>query len=250
MSESEIQGKEQNELTEQQKKTKDLVFQSFRFSQGGPELQEDILKWLIVKGHFTDIELPATIPEYITEKLIPKKHEVLEEEEITPELRKMWSKLLYANSSEKQFLSEEKLLPLILFNTIKRDKVYQERERPNRQPSEQITPDSINDPHASFIRKYILNAHPTGNTAFDKRQNRNEKINKYIAEENVQVIRMIFMPDSKKILNDLNINREKNRLEFYEMRGFLKRVLQNQYECESEIEQEKRAISKDKTRFR
>jgi hypothetical protein len=86
-------------------------------------------------------------------------------------------------------------------------------------------------------------------TAFDKRQNRNEKINKFIAEENVQVIRMIFMPDSKKILNDLNINREKDRLEFYEMRGFLKRVLQNQYECESEIEQEKKAISKDITRL-
>jgi hypothetical protein len=47
MSEGEIQGKVQNELTEQQKRAKDLFFHSFRFSQGSQTLQSELLKWLV-----------------------------------------------------------------------------------------------------------------------------------------------------------------------------------------------------------
>jgi hypothetical protein len=46
MSEGEIQGKEQNKLTEQNKSLKDLVFQSFRFSQGDLMTQSHMLQWL------------------------------------------------------------------------------------------------------------------------------------------------------------------------------------------------------------
>jgi hypothetical protein len=51
---------------------------------------------------------------------------------------------------------------------IDKDEVYQRLKRPQRQPSEQTPPDSINDPHASFVRRHIINAVPTGNDAFDE----------------------------------------------------------------------------------
>ena len=168
MSEGEIQGKAQNELTEQERRAKDLFFQSFRFSQGSLTLQSDLLKWLVVKGYFDNYNIPATTPEFIKEIAIPKKHKHIEDDRVA-ELGKMWSQLRFTNTSyTKQSFSEEELLSTILPAMIERDRVYQDHERPNRQTSEEIIPDSNNDPHASFVRKYVINVHPTGSDAFDE----------------------------------------------------------------------------------
>jgi hypothetical protein len=82
MSEGEIQNKEQNELTEQQKRAKDLFFQSFRFSQGSQTLQSDILKWLVIKGYFDNYDIPARTPDFIKEIAVPKKHKLVDDDKV------------------------------------------------------------------------------------------------------------------------------------------------------------------------
>jgi hypothetical protein len=168
MSEGEIQGKEQNELTEQERRAKDLFFQSFRFSQGNTTLQSDLLKWLVVKGYFDNYEIPDRTPDFIKEIAVPKKHKFVEDDKVQ-ELGKMWSILRFTNTRyTKQTTSEGELLPSILRDMVDRDRMYQDQKRPNRQIAEEITPDSNNDPHASFVRKYVINGHPTGSDAFDE----------------------------------------------------------------------------------
>jgi len=167
MSEGEIQGKEQNKLTEQNKSLKDLVFQSFRFSQGDLMTQSHMLQWLRTKGYFDAFDFPEEIPDYIQELAIPHKHKSIADAHRLRELGIIWTQLRSDKPQFQQFSAEEILEP-ILTGMIRRDSIYQKFERPNRQTAKEIIPDSSNDPHASFVRKYIINAHPTGNRAFDE----------------------------------------------------------------------------------
>lgn len=120
MSEGEIQGKEQNELTEQQKRAKDLFFQSFRFSQGELFLQEKILKWLVAKGSFDEIDVPEEPPVYIQDMLVPKKHLAITEGP-KKELEKTWGKLSIYVTHLRQSISVDELQPSILRGMIDRD---------------------------------------------------------------------------------------------------------------------------------
>jgi hypothetical protein len=167
MPEGDRQDIEQNELTEQQKRAKDLFFQSFRFSQGELFLQEKILKWLVAKGRFDGLEVPEELPAYIQETIVPEKHLTITEGP-KKELEKVWGKLNIYVTHLRQSISVDELQPSILRGMIDRDRLYQEKERPNRPDSQQATPDSSNDPHASFVRKYIINGQPTGSDAFDE----------------------------------------------------------------------------------
>jgi hypothetical protein len=167
MLEQETEGFETIKLNEQERTLRSLFFQSFRFSQGGAGLQKEIQKWLVVKGYFDNVDIPKTIPHYIKAIAIPKKHKPVPGDRRLSELGKMWDQLLLIRY-EKQSLSEEKLLPTVLLFMIDRDTGFQQLERPCEQHFGQVTPDSSNDPHASFVRKYLVNAHPTGNNAFDK----------------------------------------------------------------------------------
>jgi hypothetical protein len=165
----ELQIVETKKLTEQEQQLrgKDLFFQSFRFSQGNNFLQEDIFKWLVAKGYFDNIEVPEKPPLYITEIAVPKKHIPLPDDARPSELKKVWDALYKAKHRKHGFHSEELLDPVLL-RMIDKDRHYQKYERPNRQPSDQVTADSSNDPHASFVRRFILNAHPTGSDAFNE----------------------------------------------------------------------------------
>jgi hypothetical protein len=163
------EGLKNNVLTEQERKAKDLFFQSFRFSQGTVYLQEDIFLWLVAKGYYDDIEVPENVPSYIQEGMVvPKKHApITQDADKTKALTEGWERL-YAAKESKQSLDADELLEPILEGLLAKDSDYQEIGRPNRPYSEQVTPDSNNDPHASFVRRHILNAHPTGNDAFDE----------------------------------------------------------------------------------
>jgi hypothetical protein len=104
----------------------------------------------------------------VRELAVPAKHVSIPDDKRLEELGRVW-KRLRTITSEKQSVDEELLLDDILLGMVSRDIKYQAQDdRPNRQPAQEITPDSSNDPHASFVRKYIVNAHPSGSEAFDK----------------------------------------------------------------------------------
>lgn len=171
MSEGEREGLENTELTKQQKSVRDLFKLSFYFSQGDPGLQGDILEFLVGKGCFDDIEVLPRPPDYIMEIVAPKKHDATYGDKHDPSrimtLEEEWKKIYFAKQ-DKSFDFAEELIDSILFGMIERDLEFQRRERPNRQGSEQVRPDSSNDPHASFVRKHIIYARSTGNDAFDE----------------------------------------------------------------------------------
>ena len=59
-------------------------------------------------------------------------------------------------------------------------------------------------------------------------------INMFIAEENVQVIRMIFKPKLTQIFDDVHATRNHNSDDFYGM-GFLRQALDSQYQLDHEL---------------
>jgi hypothetical protein len=63
-------------------------------------------------------------------------------------------------------------------------------------------------------------------------------ISEFIAEENVQFIRMIFKPDVESILAESEIRKESNREGFLRMNSFIKRCMDNYYEVEEQLERE------------
>ncbi len=165
MSEQEVKSLEDAKLTKEQKEIKDLFYLSFRFSQGSPDLQNDLLKWLGGKGYFDNIDVPFEPPNYIMQIAVPKKHtEVGGSTNTTFETH--WYELCRAKKFKQSF-SAHKLLGEILDGMIDRDLHYQELERPNKPRSKQVTPDSNNDPHTSFVRKHIVNSQTTGSDAYD-----------------------------------------------------------------------------------
>jgi hypothetical protein len=154
-------------LTEQQERLKGLLFQSFRFSQGTQGLQEDILKWLVAKGCFDDVDIPEKPPAYIQNIVVPKKHpSLLNDTEKFDAVNDVWG-ILYHIKNLNPPDSIEELTPSILTEMIERDGAFQEHKRQNRPTSEAVVPDSSNDPHASFVRRFILSAQPTGSEPFD-----------------------------------------------------------------------------------
>jgi len=167
MSEGEVQGLEYNELTEQQNRLKDLIFQSFRFSQGSPNTQSAMLRWLGAEGYLATIDVPEEIPVYIQELATPKKHKSIPDANRLKEFGLLWRRVRSAKAQSLQLSAEEQLRPILL-GMINKDIMYQGVGRPNRQPAQEITPDSSNDPHASFVRKYIINSQSSGNDVFNE----------------------------------------------------------------------------------
>jgi hypothetical protein len=111
-----IENIEKRKLTEEEQRAKDLFFQSFRFSQGEEEIQDDILKWLVAKGYFDTIEIPEETPDYIKEIAVPAKHKSLEgvsNYDRLNTLETFWFSL-YRDKRDKQSLSAEELLAPML----------------------------------------------------------------------------------------------------------------------------------------
>jgi hypothetical protein len=155
------------ELSDLQINAKDLFFQSFRFSQGSPNLQNEILKWLIIKGKFEGFIIEKKPPAYIKEIPIPMKHKQLDKRKINDEIKLMWGNL-YQFNRMKKLPAENDMLTEILYKMLERDLIYQHKERQGRQGFKKNEPDSIKDPHASFVRKYILEGEPTGCATFNE----------------------------------------------------------------------------------
>jgi len=76
---------------------------------------------------------------------------------------------------------------------------------------------------------------------FEKRDKHKEGIGKFIVEENVQVIRMMFMPNMKKTLAAVGVIRQ-NHEDFYTMRAFFKNCLENQYALGYNIKRQKKNL--------
>jgi hypothetical protein len=168
MLESEVNGVEPTRLNEEQERGKELFENSFHFSQGNQELHRELLKWLVVNGYFDNINTPAKSPDYIENLEVPKNHRKIIEPAQT--FRFMWFDLHQIKRSNDYFSkrSNEEFLVTVLDGMIEKDLKYQQVKRPNRPRLEQIVLDPKNDPHASFVREYALNAYPTDNDAFDE----------------------------------------------------------------------------------
>lgn len=96
---------------------------------------------------------------------MPKQHKLMSEKQVANETRSLWNILLSYrndNSFTKKSEVEIKALELeILYKIIIRDLVYQDKhERPLRKQvysKLKTDTDTIHDPRASYVRKYILN---------------------------------------------------------------------------------------------
>ncbi len=144
---------------------------ALQISQGNAQIEYTILSWLSAKGYlkYEDIR---NIPDekvlpYITP---PKSHLHVETQYISEEYeftKGYIDKTLIPNR-DRGDEREEGFLALaersILSGMIDQDNKFQEEERElrrkNSDPSLEIEPDSLYDPHASYVRKYLVSGAP------------------------------------------------------------------------------------------
>lgn len=156
-------------LLDHEKKAFDIFSLSFRFSQGVPGTQGDILQWLSAKGYLDDLILPKKSPGYAYNVPVPSTHRERfhVKIEIENDIERAWA-YFYNAKEGKEHIDANNNLPYILHGILKQDINFQDKERSGRiADGKPIEPDSKEDPHASHIRKYALNGSPTGHDAFN-----------------------------------------------------------------------------------
>lgn len=154
--------------TPQEKALQSLVFQSFRLSQGNFRYQKLLYRWLAKEGFTEDLPITQEMPQYIAATLPPQKHtSVAESEEIANTLQDTWSDLVEVHEERGGRFSSDSLLVSILDTYIESDKKYIDIGRPGRPSKGENQSDSLNDPHASWARRYIIQGESTSVPGFD-----------------------------------------------------------------------------------
>lgn len=161
--------REVHPLPERGQSVKELFRQSFRFSQGDPNLQGTIFSWLVVKGYISENDVPIEVPSAIYKVQPPRLHKDSRGgiDERKADIKEMWHQL-YERVRETDPDSETSTnyAKDILSGIIYRDLKYQKEERPDR-TGRVFPPDSPNDPHASLLRKFAILGESTGVDAYD-----------------------------------------------------------------------------------
>ncbi len=146
----------------EQKDLKQLFYLSFRYSQGSMDVQDKLFSWLVKNRYIDKNQVTEDTRSFITSITYPGKNHV-EDDTVKGSLDKMWDYLNRADGNYNGNLEED-----IAEGIIRRDLKYLEDEgRPNRNQENLVVPDSQNDPHASFFRKFILHGQSSGHVAFD-----------------------------------------------------------------------------------
>lgn len=149
---------------------KSYFYNSFRLSQGNPSTQDHIFGWLASHGYLENIDIPRKLPPYIIKMPIPTRHEDLNRLGPLNDIRLMYihfidSKDIKSPTTEVKGIGMVPFEELIVKETIERDFIYQHKKRPGRDAATDVKPDSVNDPHASFLRKYVINGETMGGIA-------------------------------------------------------------------------------------
>jgi hypothetical protein len=155
-------------LTPGKQRTKELFYQSYRFSQGSTSAQQDIFRWLGRKGYLDDLTLPKKAPDYILETKPMQNHVPQTSKQRVKDIYQVWADL-QAAQRDKNYVSK-KIIKEIYQKNLESDIAYQDQRirRPNRPISETVEPDSLKDPHASQLRRYAIHGESTKTNAFDE----------------------------------------------------------------------------------
>ncbi len=164
--------REKIKLTPEQRELRDIARFSTMFSQGRLDLQKKYFYWLGGNGYLDTLQLPQRPPAFIQEMPIPVKHFPIPESQ-----RKEFNEVMYHHlhkiktQTPNEVPAAERytdLLGDIAKDLILKDDDYQIKKRHARTEDHMSEPDDANDPHASFVRKYILLGKKTGSEAFDQ----------------------------------------------------------------------------------
>ena len=165
---SEVSNSEES-LSPQEKTTKDYFRQSFRFAQDSFSAQLNMFSWLAARGYLDPpLNIPEEAPPYIVALEPPPYHKSQTKTIIEKTNREAWKLMHMAATSDR--ISGPKMednLDMLLLTLLASDAIYQTRPREGRSPSSDTLPDSVNDVHASYFRKFALGKAPTGTPAFD-----------------------------------------------------------------------------------
>ena len=154
-------------LTEEQKKVKELFRQSFRFSQGDPDLHNKVSSWLVATGHYDNLPIPAVTPEYIDALRPPIRHASMDADIIDVDIRMAWGHLYWINTVDRPD-SADAIAGDILTHMVERDLQYVNEGRPGRKFSTNGQETGTRDPFASYIKEFVVEGTPTGTEAFDQ----------------------------------------------------------------------------------
>lgn len=138
-----------------------FFYLSYRFSQNELSLQYDFFKWAAAKGKFKGILMEGRD---LSSLNVPKLHREVDAVAAQKEFEKQWAEM-------RKIFGSSNLTPInyvksAAIKLIGLDAKYQEIKRPKRKGSD--ASDSQTDPHASYVRKFILGGHPTGSGIFDQ----------------------------------------------------------------------------------
>lgn len=178
---------ENTQLKTPEKDLRDLFYLSYRYSQGYVKFQHYSLERFVRERHIVPDFLTPHIPDYISSIIPPRKHVNLQPQAAYDDLVNMWT-MFYVSATgatvnedlpgriyqkdidlimKMKDLSNEDLSLVTLQMMVNADTNYQSEKRPGRSIREDIISDSNNDPHASFVREYVLHGSESGHEAFD-----------------------------------------------------------------------------------
>ncbi|PIT88849.1 MAG: hypothetical protein COU27_03135 [Candidatus Levybacteria bacterium CG10_big_fil_rev_8_21_14_0_10_36_7] len=156
-------------LGKRERELKTLFALSFPHSQGDSSLQINILQWLTASGYITNSDLIMNLPDEFFDIKIPNYHQgsakLMRTEEKINLARESWEALteFFLDGDEK---NDEDLLSVIAEDMIETDIVYQEMKRKRKKQTQTAPLDSVNDSHASFVRKFIVTGDNPGHAAY------------------------------------------------------------------------------------
>lgn len=141
---------------------------SFRLSQGDPDVQEKLIKWLSLDGHLDTVSVPTEMPAYIGGIKLPKRHTTnIEDGAVSANLTGTWNDLVEVKSTPVDPSRRTEIIESIVDEYVSSDMKYVEAGRPGRAAKGPVRTDSEQDPHASWIRRYIILGEPTDVPGFD-----------------------------------------------------------------------------------
>jgi hypothetical protein len=151
-----------------QKEQLTLLRGIYQLSQGYTDLQKSLMEYLINIGEM-DVDILGNIPDEVFDRALtpPKVHAELSDRALKGDLaatKSMIQEFRFAqeNGESSNDIVLKPLVVKILRQLLEPETRYQDsiRNRPLQTSNEPIEPDSVFDPHASLLRKYVLNGHP------------------------------------------------------------------------------------------
>jgi hypothetical protein len=151
-----------------------VLFHSFRYSQGDPELQQLIFVYLHnLRPAWT---IDENLEEEISTRFIPLAKQFLNQYKPTTFHADTPETVESSTKSEldamlgvfSESLDEESVIPTITEHLIQREYRFLRKGRDRKLPSKSFQKTPLTDPWMSHFRYFALEGHPTGLTEFDQ----------------------------------------------------------------------------------